>query len=161
MKFITENWIIILILIILIFLVYKYWKKESLKTGPSMLNNQPSVLVNNLGNSVKSNTGSVNTVQVVTTQVPVTVNAPSLKIGNKIYAGSTGVNTYSAPSAGTFNLIKHYNANEYIGDFLANENGYVKMAVSEKNTNVLTQAFGINYNDNNVRYSIATQIYTK
>jgi len=159
MDFIKNNWVLLLILIVLAFLVYRYYKKN--KSLPLVKNTTQSTnsSVNQIKNSVSSNTGNVNVVtnqQISSPQIE--LNIANWKIGDKIYAGPNGVNTYTSPAISVNNISKHYNKDEYIGTFLANENGFAKMVVEVK-ANSLQSVFG--YTSNQVVYSIGKQVYSK
>lgn len=153
MDFIKNNWVLLLILIIAIYLVYNYYQKSKAKE----VINEANVLAKEATKNVTSNTGPV--IQVTPSQtITVNTNSSSWKIGDKLYAGKTGVNSYSAPSSSASGIVKFYNSDSYIGTFLAIENGYAKIIIQAP-TNSLLEAFG--YNSNQIVYSLANQIYKK
>lgn len=153
MSFVKDNWLLLLILAIIIYFAYKYYSKVKAE----------QVAVNGLINAnqilghVTSN-GNVTVTPPAVTQPSMNTNNVSWKIGDKIYAGSTGVNAYSAPTAGANSIVKFYNKDSYIGTFLANENGYAKVIIQEP-TNSLLEAFG--YQNNTIRFLLINQVYSK
>ncbi len=161
--FIKTNWVLLLILIIVIFLVYKFLNKRK-EANLQVNKNNVKTVTDSFKNVISSNTGNVNTViPPVSNTAPIIITPPpavktGFTIGDKVYAGSTGVNTYSNPSSGVNSLIRHYNGNEYIGTYLSEYNGYVKILVKNK-VNSLLAMFG--QEDNQIVYSIKTQVYNK
>ena len=158
MEFIKNNWLILLVLFIVIYLVYKYWQKTK---AVDFTKNQGVVNsnFNSTSGSVSSNTGSViNTPPLVTTSSPIETNPINWRIGDGIYAGATGVNTYSAPSPSQSGIIKYFAKDAYIGTYLGNTNGYAKIILQSKG-NALMDAFG--WEDNQVVYSLINQVYKK
>lgn len=160
MDFIKNNWILLLILVVLAYLVYRYWQKTKLEKSISATNSSNSSIVKDFKNVIKSDTGDVkSTVITVKPDVVIKNDINTWKIGDKIYAGETGANTYTSPSAGVNNLSKHYNKDSYIGTFLANENGYAKI-VTQSIGNSLEIAFGMPVQAQ-VVYSLSKSVYSK
>lgn len=157
MDFIKNNFLLIIVLLIAIYLVYKYWKKNNI-TDSAKNNSHEDSNFNAISNVVKSNNGPVNNSQIVVKPQVIETNPINWRIGDKLYAGSTGTNIYSAPSPSQSNIIKFYNKDSYIGTYLGNVNGYAKI-IHQSQSNVLLDAFG--WEDNQVVYSVITQIYKK
>lgn len=160
MDFIKNNWILLLILVVLAYLVYRYWQKTKLVQEVKASNSNNSSIVGDFKNVIKSDTGTV--VATTTVAAPVkTINNDinSWKIGDKVYAGENGANTYTAPNAGVNNLSKHYNKDSYIGTFLANENGYAKL-VTQSIGDSIQIAFGHPVQAS-VVYSLSKSVYSK
>jgi len=160
MKFIQNNWILLVILIAVIFLVYKYWSKVNSEQESKSKINIGNNIVNDFKNAVKSDTGNVTT--NITPVNPVKVvnitDYSKWKIGDKIYAGENGVNAYNAPTSGVNSLFKHYNKGQYIGDYLANVNGYAKIVI-DYNPNSLALSFGVT--NTMIVYCLINQVYSK
>lgn len=156
MDFIKNNWIILLILAIVIYFVYKYYKKTkevAIVSNNSANNN----IVSSFKNVISSNTGYIEPAKTVTVPIK-NLDYNSWKIGDKMYAGEIGSNLYNTSSPTADSLIRHYNKDIYIGDYLGNVNGYAKLAVSQK-SNALLDTFG--YDENITAYSPVKTIYKK
>lgn len=156
MNFIKNNWLILLVLVVVIYLVYKYYKKTKEANSKKELSNNNNI-VSSFKNVVSSNTGVVSAPPIVKPVIK-NIDYISWKIGDKIYAGETGSNLYNTTSPTASSLIRHYNKDMYIGDFLGNTNGYAKLAVSQK-SNALLDVF--NYNENITAYSPVKTVYKK
>ena len=65
--------------------------------------------------------------------VPAPVSAPvkpkAPVMGQKVYSGSTGANTYKTKSTSIGQLDKYFAANQYIGTFLATDGIYTKIII--------------------------------
>lgn len=153
MNFIKNNWLLLLILILVIYFGWKYYNKTKIEEK-TILDLGNSLQISNV---IKSN-GNVETVLPVNNNEVLNNNSSSWKIGDKIYAGATGVNSYSAPTSGTNFLVKYYSKDSYIGTYLGNEKGYAKVIVQE-NINDFLKAFG--YENNTIRFLLINQVYSK
>jgi len=157
MDFIKNNFLLLIVLLIAIYLVYKYWQKTK-NVDTAKNNSVTNSNFNAISNLVSSNTGSVKNSQIEVKPPVIETNPINWRIGDRLYAGSTGVNIYSAPSPSQSNIIKFYNKDSYIGTYLGNTNGYAKI-IHQSAGNALLDAFG--WEDNQVVYSLINQIYKK
>lgn len=146
----------LLILVVVIYFVYKYYKKTK-EAATSSNNSTSNNIVSSFKNVVSSNTGYVEPAKTVVIPVK-NLDYNSWKISDKIYAGETGSNLYNTSNPTASSFIRHYNKDEYIGDYLGNVNGYAKLAVSQK-SNALLDTFG--YNENITAYSPVKTAYKK
>lgn len=157
-KFITDNWVLLLILAIIIYLVVKYYKSTKSKED-NLVNNAQNSITSAITKNISSDKGSVEVVTKTTPIVPLDgSDFANWKIGDKLYAGSLGTNTYSVPNISQTTIVKFHNKNEFIGTYLANENGFAKIIVQTK-PDALQTMFG--YSNVQVVYSKINQIYKK
>ncbi len=161
-NFLKNNWLIILILLLVIYLAYKYYLKiQADNLAQSNLNQ-----VNN--NGVLSTVHSAGTTTVVTSNPTQPVTTPvssGYKVGDKIYAGSTGVNIHDTPSVSSASVIKFYGKDDYIGTFVGFQSvpsvpndQFVKIIVNQASNSFL-DAFG--FSTNAVRFALSKQVYSK
>ena len=157
MDFIKNNWLLLLVLAIAAYLVYKYWqttKAVDLSKAQGVTNSN----FNATAGQVSSNTGSVvNTPPVTTVVSTVKTNPVDWRMGESLYAGSTGANVYDSPSYNGANA-KFYNSGQFIGTYLGNQNGYASITI-QANVNPLLGMFG--YEDIQTRWALMSNLYVK
>jgi len=153
MNFIKNNWLLLLVLVVIIYFAYRYYKRT--KTEEEKLSAIGSAIP--LANAIKSD-GNITIATPVTFTPVMNIDSKSWKIGDKIYGGATGVNTYSSPTSGANSVVKFYAKDSYVGTYLGNESGYAKIIVQEP-SNSLLEAFG--YENNAVRFVLINQVYSK
>lgn len=146
--------ILLIILVIVGYLVYRYWKASNDKLNQKNYNNANNVS-NQLSNNISSPSGSVN---VISPEVPPVTQPGQYVIGSKVYAGTSGVNSYNIPRASTTNLDKYWHSDELIGTFLAKENGFIKVLTQRS---VGSIEFLFNYQENVIVWVLEKQVYTK
>ena len=161
MTFIKNNWFILLILILVIYLGYRYYMKIKADKRPVMGGVLPDNAVKPIGTT---------TVQVSNPTQPVNTPITSgYKVGDKMYAASSGVNIHDTPSVSSASVIEFYARDRYIGTFVGFQSvasvpndEFVKIIVDKPYDSSLTGFLNVfGFQQTAVRFALSKQVYSK
>ena len=161
MTFIKNNWFIILILILVIYLGYRYYMKVKADDVIKATLKDVIIPVKALGST---------TVQVSNPNQPVNTPITSgYKVGDKMYAASTGVNIHDTPSVSSASVIEFYPKDKYIGTFVGFQSvasvpndQFVKIIVDRPYDSSLTGFLNVfGFQQTAVRFALSKQVYSK